>query len=299
MPDPTMTDFQIQCFLYLAAYQNFTRAAEVLGISQPALSRQIAALEKGLGMELFQRTHHGIVLTQEGRIMYSAFKETEKKILQAIDRARNISARDASILYLGVNEDWRMDGFMGALIEKCLAYQDLFQLEVRQLGSRDLSEALQEGTIDILLGLDTRLIAINDTDCYPVIGAHEYILYSPDQIHTQPESLDAFRDQTFILISQDQDNEFRVDQLAACLGFRPGQTIFVNSAEAQYLSVKCGMGLALVSELSRNFGRPDMACFDTGQTSQMVILSKPNSDNSRLIDIFIHTIASQMRVKQG
>ena len=48
-----MTDFQILCFLQAAAHQNFTKAAEALGITQPALSREIAALERGLGLILF------------------------------------------------------------------------------------------------------------------------------------------------------------------------------------------------------------------------------------------------------
>lgn len=291
-----MTDFQIQCFLYLAAYQSFTRAAEVLGITQPALTHQIAALEKRLGMELFKRTNRGVVLTPEGRIMHAAFKETEQKILTAIERARKIYEKNSSILYLGIQQDWRMDGFMGALLEKCQTYQDLFKVELRQLGAHDLLEALQEGSIDVALAIDNRLPHTNDLTVTPIIPVREFILYQPSLMPDPPETVEAFRDQTFILISQTQENEFRSDHLAAILGFRPVQTVIVNSAEAQYLSVKCGLGVSVISELSRNFAKEDLATLPTHQTSRLLVLSQTGEEHSKLIEFFTRTIASQIRI---
>jgi DNA-binding transcriptional LysR family regulator len=291
-----MTDFQIQCFLTLAAYQSFTRAAEVLGISQPALTHQIAALEKRLGMELFKRTRRGVVLTPEGRIMHAAFKETEQKIVAAMAHARQISEKNANMLYVGIHQDWRLDGFMGALIDKCLNYQDLFQLELRQLGDRDLLEALQEGSVDLILDLDNSPSPRMEFRSFPILSAREYIVHHPSGVKTPPAGLNDFRNQTFVLISQDPDNDDKIDQLTGNLGFRPAQTIFVNSAEAQYLSVKCDMGIALISDLSRNYGREDLAYFPTGHSARVVIASNPENTNQTLVDFFIHTIASQVHL---
>jgi DNA-binding transcriptional LysR family regulator len=291
-----MTDFQIQCFLTLATYQSFTRAAEMLGISQPALTRQIAALEKRLGMELFKRTRRGVVLTPEGRIMHTAFKETEQKILIAMEHARQLSDKNGSMLYLGIHQDWRLDGFMGALIEKCLNYQDLFQLELRQLGDRDLIEALQEGSVDLILDLDNGSATRMEFNAFPIMSTRGYIVYHPTDGKIPPTELDDFREQTYILISQDQDNDKKIDQLSGMLGFRPAQTIFVNSAEAQYLSVKCDMGIALISDLSRNFGRNDLAYYPSGLSTQIVIATNPDNASRALVDFFIHTIASQVRL---
>lgn len=290
-----MTDFQIQCFLTLAVYLSFTRAANVLGVTQPALTHQIAALEKRLGMELFKRTHRGVILTPEGRIMQTAFKEAEQKILSGMEHARLIREKNASMLYLGIHQDWRLDGFMGALIEKCMNYQELFELELRQLGDRDLIEALREGSVDLILDLDNGPSTRMDFNVLPIMSSRGYIVYHPTDGKNPPTELDYFREQTFILISQDQEHDKKIDQLSGMLGFRPAQTIFVNSAEAQYLSVKCDMGVAMICDLSRNFGRDDLAYFPTGLSTQIVIATNPDNTSRALVDFFIHTIASQTR----
>lgn len=56
-------------FLAIAREENFTRAAEQLHVTQPTLSRQIADLEEELGVKLFIRSNHNIVLTEDGMIL--------------------------------------------------------------------------------------------------------------------------------------------------------------------------------------------------------------------------------------
>jgi len=56
----------LQCFEAAARHQSFTRAAQELALTQGAVSRQVAALEAFLGVRLFRRTQHGMVLTPAG-----------------------------------------------------------------------------------------------------------------------------------------------------------------------------------------------------------------------------------------
>ena len=51
-------------FLAVAREENFTKAANMLHVTQPTLSRQIADLEQELGVKLFVRSNHNIVLTE-------------------------------------------------------------------------------------------------------------------------------------------------------------------------------------------------------------------------------------------
>ena len=56
-------------FLVIAREENITKAARLLHITQPTLSRQIMQLEEELGVKLFYRSNHHIVLTEEGMLL--------------------------------------------------------------------------------------------------------------------------------------------------------------------------------------------------------------------------------------
>ena len=60
---------RVRVFRGVAQAGSFTRAAEILGLSQSAISRQIGALEEDLGMPLFHRHARGLVLTEQGEIL--------------------------------------------------------------------------------------------------------------------------------------------------------------------------------------------------------------------------------------
>ena len=60
---------QLRYFKVLAAHQHFGRAAAVLHIAQPALSRQIQLLESELGVKLVERHSRGASLTREGELL--------------------------------------------------------------------------------------------------------------------------------------------------------------------------------------------------------------------------------------
>lgn len=62
---------QLRQFLVVAEEQNFTRAAEHIGLSQPALSRSIARLEEELGQPVFERQTRKVVLTDAGNLLQS------------------------------------------------------------------------------------------------------------------------------------------------------------------------------------------------------------------------------------
>ena len=69
-------------FLAIAREESFTKAAQQLHITQPTLSRQLAALEEELGVNLFARSGRNITLTEEGIL----FKRRALEILELEER---------------------------------------------------------------------------------------------------------------------------------------------------------------------------------------------------------------------
>jgi len=70
--------------MVVARTKNFTRAAEELNLSQPALSRSIQKLEEGLGLRLFERKPREVVLTDVGELMLERAKDILKLVEDTI-----------------------------------------------------------------------------------------------------------------------------------------------------------------------------------------------------------------------
>lgn len=70
-----MNTTQLECFLSVSNFLNFSRAAEQLGLTQPAVSHQINTLEDELGAKLFYRTSKRVRLTQAGHLFSQYARE--------------------------------------------------------------------------------------------------------------------------------------------------------------------------------------------------------------------------------
>ncbi len=65
-----LEDFRLKIFMTVAAERSFTKAATVLGISQPAVSQNISELERVMDLKLFDRLRGEVVITPQGKIFY-------------------------------------------------------------------------------------------------------------------------------------------------------------------------------------------------------------------------------------
>lgn len=84
-----MNSRQLEIFRAVATSGSATRAAELLEISQPAVSRAVLLLEESLGFTLFERTGNRLALTPEGRLF---LREVEASFI-GLDRLRSSAAR--------------------------------------------------------------------------------------------------------------------------------------------------------------------------------------------------------------
>ena len=91
-------------FYYVTKYQSITQAAEVLSISQPAVSQAVKNLEKALGCKLFVRMAKGVRLTSEGEVLYSFVSKGYESILAGERKLSEILDLEGGEICIGASD---------------------------------------------------------------------------------------------------------------------------------------------------------------------------------------------------
>lgn len=107
-----LNDLQVEYFLTVAENLSFTKTATEKHISQPAVSRHIAALEEELGVALFERSYKALKLTEAGRIFVDHFKKQRKDLSLAQQLAQESHKRSQKPLNIGCGWGWSLVEFL-------------------------------------------------------------------------------------------------------------------------------------------------------------------------------------------
>ena len=91
----------LKAFYIVAKHQNISNAAEELNVTQPALSRIIATLEKEVNVKLFQRTKFGVTLTSEGLKLYEMIKSPYDELGKIESNLKSIVKLDEEVVNIG------------------------------------------------------------------------------------------------------------------------------------------------------------------------------------------------------
>lgn len=143
----------LKYFLAVAREENITRAAALLHITQPTLSRQLMQMEEELGIKLFRRSKHSVVLTEEGMLLRRRAQEivdlaekTEKELLY---QEENIVGEIA----IGCGETKNMK----PLSEMIASFQQQYpnvSFDIYTAIADDVKEKLNHGILDMGLLLE-------------------------------------------------------------------------------------------------------------------------------------------------
>jgi DNA-binding transcriptional LysR family regulator len=134
--------------LALAEHRHFGRAAAALGIQQPPLSQQIKALEGELGVQLFDRTGHGVRPTAAGRAFLARARQARQSVALAVADATDAAKGETGSLTVG----FQGTALAAVLPEVLSAFQGRWpqtRLETRELTSAAQVDALLDGSIDV------------------------------------------------------------------------------------------------------------------------------------------------------
>lgn len=145
----------LRYFVALAETLNFTRAADLLYISQSALSQQVADLESDLGVRLFRRTKRSVELTNSGKVMLLESRKVLRQIEQMVPAVRD------SALYEDQQRSILVGVDMRAIRSSCLRRaltDEVYRLRGKQPGLQAdfltyehdaLVKALEHNAVDV------------------------------------------------------------------------------------------------------------------------------------------------------
>lgn len=248
-------------FLAVARERNFTRAAGMLGIAQPPLSRQIRELEEYLGQPLFDRESRPIALTDAGRLLL----EHAQRVMQATSQLQAAMKRHAE----GSRRRFII-GFVGStiygpvpdLIRRFREAAPEIEVDLVEMNTVVQMEALKDGRIDAGFGRLTtedravrRQLIVRERLLMALPAFHR--LAAP---HGQPISLNTATDEPLILYPNEPRPSY-ADQLLDILkdhGIRPGPMREVRELQTALGLVAAGVGIAIVPAAVQRLRRDDI-----------------------------------------
>ncbi|HIT32968.1 MAG TPA: LysR family transcriptional regulator [Candidatus Enterenecus stercoripullorum] len=147
-----MNTTQLECFLAVANYLNFSRAAQQLRITQPAVSHQINTLEDELGSKLFHRTSKSVQLTQAGHLFLQYASEILK--LTGLSKARLKESRESLPQRFGIGcRNFLELRFMHGILERMRLEMPQIAPILRMIPFASLENLLEEEDIQVMFSL--------------------------------------------------------------------------------------------------------------------------------------------------
>jgi DNA-binding transcriptional LysR family regulator len=174
----------LRYFVAVAGELHFTRAAERLYVSQPALSKQIRALERQLGAELFRRDRQGVTLTPAGAALLPYAERVLAVWTEGVSALAEVGAAERSTLVVGMSTSPGRGGLLPAIRSRFTAAHPKATVRLRQASWDDPTAGLADGTTDVafvwlplpdaerydwtVVAEEPRLLALADT--HPLAG---------------------------------------------------------------------------------------------------------------------------------
>lgn len=163
----------LRYFLMVAREQNFTKAAEQLHITQPTLSRQLAALEDELGVTLFVRGGRTITLTDAGILFKRRALEIIELEEKMLDELKIKEELVEGMITIGCGEFTAVE----ILAQICKTYQEKYprvQIALHTGTADDVYEMMNQGLIDI--GMFLAPIDTEDLDYIRLVDSEYWIV---------------------------------------------------------------------------------------------------------------------------
>lgn len=233
---------------------NLTRAAQLLYISQPSLSKAIRDLETDLGVQLFARTNRSVTLTRAGETLFLACADFFSQEGELIERVRTAGLARYQKVNLGHMIYDVVYQIQDPLRHFAAAYPGIHVEPHIYLERSEMTMDLLEGSLDVGLKIFTMDEVIPELD-FQVLQEHHLLLVtsaSHPLAGLDKVSMFQLRREKFVFLGTDErSTEYRYawNWCVRC-GFQPNIAAALDNVGAVLMMVQSGAGVALLSKFA-------------------------------------------------
>ncbi|MET9258305.1 LysR substrate-binding domain-containing protein [Streptomyces sp. NPDC003717] len=243
---------ELRYFVAVTEELHFTRAAERLYVSQPALSKQIRALERQLGAELFRREPRGVRLTEAGTALLPHARRMLADWADAAAALEAVRSARTGTLVVGMSTSPGRGGLLPAIRSRFTAAHPEARVRLRQVGWEDPTAGLADGTADaafvwlplpdagrydwIVAAEEPRLVALPDTHPLAARAEIDFADLADEPFLALPPDAGALRDFWLAL-----------DERRALGAGPPRVGAEIAGTEETYEALVAGLGVCLVA----------------------------------------------------
>lgn len=240
---------KLRVFHAAAEAGSFTHAAETLHLSQSAISRQVSALEHDVGVPLFNRHARGLVLTEQGEMLYRTAHDVLMKLEQIKSRLSETKDKPSGVLRVtttvGLGAGWLTD----RVPEFLELYPDV-QLQLI-LANEELDLTMRQADCAIRLRQPQQPDLIQRR----LFTVHFHLYAAPSYIakHGKPATTDELRSHRVVTFGEPVPahlSELNWLATAGALdgGSRSGSTLQINDILSIKRAVQRGAGIAMLPD---------------------------------------------------
>ena len=238
---------QIKVFCTIVEEGSFRRASDVLGLSQPSVSQHVAALEKNYNVKFFKRSGRGVMLTPEGRALYTLGRELVKLSDSIPLTFRDMQALQHGSLSIGASHHVA-ESILPEVADDFRTSFPRIDLSIRTGNPATLLSFLKEGTIELIM-IGKALGVLNDPDLtVRSLGLEPLVLAVPKAHPWEDRSIDpaALRESFLLRYTDDHPLALILEdyllrhQVTTDLGFK------VDSVHMALRMVEFGEYIAIV-----------------------------------------------------
>lgn len=281
-----MFDRRIDMFLVVADQLSFSKAADLLNISQPSLSRSIQSLEAEIGFRLFVRSKSKICLSPAGLFLKDEFRFLKDRYQASLSQAASLQSGFSGQIRIGISRGQSLSSVHEILDRYRRLHPDIaFFLKSEDLGT--LRTMLDTHLLDFVVGLSGDFSftsrfsskAVKDVSFFMGVSENHRLA---DREDDGTLSLDDFRDDTFVLLSESETPTVRA--LIRCcnkVGFWP-KTVEVPDLLSVALWVESGQAVAAFPEIAIAYSNPALRFFRLREidfSAKLVVVWATDDDN--------------------